>query len=278
MSQFEYLRNISIGQYMPLSSGIHRLDPRVKLLVFSFLVLAISLTNQVAGLLFGLALAGVLMAASRTPLTYALRGWLSALPFLLILAALQIFIVRPAAQGFPLIEIIGVHIYLAGLLAAARLLLRFTVLMAILTVASISLSSLETIHAMHLLLKPLRWIGLNPTPAVMVVQIMLRFIPFLALSAEKIAKSQASRGANWDGKKGGLIARAKRILPLIVPLFINSLRQAETLADAMLARGFDGKRQRTSMQEYKIGLLDVLFMLGALTSALVVLFPGWINV
>jgi len=277
MSQFEYLRSMSIGQYLPLDSPVHRLDARAKLLVYTTLIIAVSLAHQAAGLLLALAIAGILMAASRTPSAYALRGWLSALPFLLALAALQLFIVTPADTAFPLLDLFGLRIFSAGIESAARLLLRFSVLIALLTVASATLSTLESTHALELLLKPLSWVGLNPTPLVMVVQIMLRFLPFLALSAEKIAKSQASRGANWDGRRDGLIARARRVLPLIIPLFINSLRQAETLADAMLARGFSEKRARTSLRELRFRLLDGLFLLAGLGSSLLVLFPDWIT-
>jgi energy-coupling factor transport system permease protein len=277
MSQFEYLRSMSIGQYLPLASPVHRLDPRAKLLAYVVLIIAVSLASQAAGLLFALVVVVILMAASRTPPGYALRGWMAALPFLLALAALQLIIVRPDAPMLPLIEVYGLRIYFAGIEAATTLLLRFSVLMALLTVASATLSTLETIHAMDLLLKPLRWIGLNPTPVVMVVQIMLRFLPFLALSAEKIAKSQASRGADWDGRRGGLVARAKRVLPLVIPLFINSLRQAETLADAMLARGFSEKRDRTSLREIHFRLADGAFLLAVLTCSLLVLFPSLIS-
>ena len=176
-----------------------------------------------------------------------------------------------------MLDLFGLRIFSAGIESAARLLLRFTVLMALLTVASATLSTLESIHALDLLLKPLRIAGINPNPLVMVVQIMLSFLPFLALSAEKIAKSQASRGANWDGRRGGLVARARRVLPLIIPLFINSLRQAETLADAMLARGFSEKRTRTSLRELRFRLADGLFLLAGLGGSLLVLFPDWIN-
>ena len=163
---------------------------------------------------------------------------------------------------------------MVGVWAAIRLLLRFSVLMALLTVSSATLSTLEIIDSMHMLLKQLRWMGINPSLPAMAVQIMLRFIPFLALSAEKIAKSQASRGAQWDGKQGGLLARARRVLPLIIPLFTNSLRQAETLADAMLARGFGARRQRTSLREYTLHGTDIAFFCSALACALLIILPA----
>lgn len=272
MSEFEYLRHISIGQYLPLASFIHRIDPRAKLLAYAVLIIALSLSGSLFGLLLGLALTFALLVSSHTPLSYALRGWLTALPFLLILAVLQVFLIRLQTQSVALFTIFGIRIHAEGLQAALRLLLRFTALYGLLTVATATLTTLETIHALEMLLKPLRVLGINPAPLAMMVQIMLRFIPFLALSAEKIAKSQASRGAQWDGRKGGLVARARRVLPLIIPLFIISLRQAETLTDAMLARGFDSRLTRTSMHAYVFGLTDVVFLLLTLVSALMMLF------
>jgi len=277
MSQFEYLRSVSIGLYLPLASPLHRLDPRAKLLAYVMLIVAVSVTQELTGLLIGMIIAIVLLIASRTPPGYVMRAWLSALPFLLLLAVLQLFMVRPQAPTSPWLNVIGLQVYGDGIYSAVKLLLRFTILIMLLTVASATLSTLETMYAIDLLLKPLHWIGLNPTPLVMVVQIMLRFLPFLALSAEKIAKSQASRGAEWDSRKGGLVARVRRVLPLIIPLFINSLQQAEMLADAMLARGFSKERPRTSLREYHFQMMDGAFLLAATACSLIVAFPGWIG-
>ena len=105
----------------------------------------------------------------------------------------------------------------------------------------------------------------------MTLQITMRFIPFLALNAEKIAKAQASRGAEWGVKRGNLIKRVGQFFPLIIPLFNNSLRQAETLADAMLARGFAGNTKRTSMIEYRITFEDWIFLLMMIIISMIIL-------
>jgi energy-coupling factor transport system permease protein len=145
-------------------------------------------------------------------------------------------------------------------------------LVAFLTVSSVTLSTLEIIHGLELLLKPLKLLGLQIGSAIMAVQITLMFIPFLAINAEKIAKAQASRGAEWGNRKGNLFKRIRQIFPLLIPLFINSLKQAETLADAMLARGFTGNGLRTSMVEYQISIWDWMFLiLLATVSVLVIL-------
>lgn len=272
MSQFEYLRSTSIGQYLPLASPLHRMDPRAKLLAYPLLLLAVSLSTQVTGLLLALVIALLLMVISQTPLSYAWRGWLAALPFIIFLAGLQVFIIRPAEGSLEVFSLFGLSIYSTGIWASARLVLRFTVLFLLLTVSTATLSTLETIHGLDTLLKPLNAVKISTTHISMIVQVMMRFIPFLALNAEKIAKSQAARGAEWDTRKGGLVARARRVLPLIIPLFIISLRQAETLTDAMLARGFDSRRQRTSLQSFSFQVRDGILVFLAILSAWMILF------
>ena len=261
MSDFEYLQKVTVGQYLPLGSWVHQRDPRVKLVGYAVLIIALTLTAHLNGLLIGIAAAFLLLILSKTPMRYALRGLFTPLPFLLILAVLQLFITPHSILPTPLIKILGAGIYPEGILAGIRLLVRFCILVILLTVSSATLSTLEIIHGLELLFKPLKIIGLRTGTAAMAVQITLRFIPFLAINAEKIAKAQASRGADWGVRKGNLFKRVRQIFPLLIPLFNNSLKQAETLADAMLARGYAGHAKRTSMVEYQISIRDWVFLL-----------------
>jgi energy-coupling factor transport system permease protein len=272
MSDFEYLQNITVGQYLQLRSWVHRRDPQAKLVGYAFLIIALTLTKHLNGLLIGIVSVSLLLILSKIPLRYALRGLLTPLPFLLILAVLQLFITPHGFSSVSLIKIIGFEIYPEGILAGLRLLVRFCILVPLLTVSSATLSTLEMIHGLELLLKPLGTFGLRTGSAAMTVQITMRFIPFLAINAEKIAKAQASRGAEWGVRKGNVLKRVRQIFPLLIPLFSNSLRQAETLADAMLARGFVGSERRTSMVEYKMSILDWVFLLFlVLASGLIIL-------
>jgi len=271
MSNFEYLQNVSIGQYFPLGSWLHKRDPRVKLVGFSLMILALTLSTQIKGLLIGAGFILLLMVLSKTPWHYVLNGLLTPLPFLLILAMIQVFITPHPSESMPLVKIFGFGIHSVGIMAGIRLLVRFCILVILLTISSATLSTLEMIHGIELLLKPLRIFGFRTDNLAMVLQITLRFIPFLALNAEKIAKAQASRGAEWGVKRGNLLKRVSQFFPLIIPLFNNSLRQAETLADAMLARGFAGNSKRTSMIEYRITVEDWIFLLMMILFSLVIL-------
>ncbi len=272
MSQFEYLRRVSIGQYLPLDSRIHRLDPRAKIIGFSFLIFAISISNNFYNLALALLVSVILIAASRIPLSFAVRGLLPPLPFLLLIALLQLVITPHAETSASVFGVWRITIYSEGILAALRLLLRFASLLLILTTFTSSLSTIEMINGLDLLLKPLQQIGVPTENTVLLVQLTLRFIPFLALNAEKIAKSQASRGAKWDTPNGNLINRVQQIVPLVIPLFTTSLQQAENLSTAMLARGFAGSTTRTSMHTYRFTLRDGIFLLSLLITSAGILF------
>jgi energy-coupling factor transport system permease protein len=272
MSQFEYLNRISLGQYLPTGSIIHRIDPRSKILGYTILILALTLTKQITGLLAAIILIILLLLSSKAPITFALRGLLPPLPFITLLAILQLFI-TPHPSGDRLLFSYGIlSISATSLRFAILLLIRFTGLILLLTLASVTLSTLEMIYGLDLLLKPLNKIGIRTISIAMVVQIMLRFIPYLAINAEKIAKSQASRGADWDSSKWGIIRRARQFLPLIIPLFSVSLQQADILANAMLARGYGSNINRTGLQEYRFTWKDLLFLILSVCAAWFILF------
>ncbi|HUV16166.1 MAG TPA: energy-coupling factor transporter transmembrane component T [Pelolinea sp.] len=273
MSDFEYLRRITIGQYLPLGSTIHQIDPRSKLAGFSLIILALTLTSSLLGLVSGLGIVFLLVILSKIPFAYVFRGLLTPLPFLLILAILQIFTQPHSVDSLPILDFQGIMVFPEGIRAGIMLLMKFTSLVFILTVVSATISTLEMIHGLDLLLKPARRIGIKTEAAAMTLQITLRFIPFLAISAERIAKSQVSRGANWGSRKANLITKVRQIIPLLIPLFNGSLKQAESLADAMLARGYAGGELRTGMVEYQFGKNDLIFLLACGIMTLVIWIP-----
>ena len=268
MSQFEYLRSITIGQYLPLGSPIHRLDARTKILGLSLLIIAISLSTSLTALMMALFVSVLLIALSRIPISYVIRGLLPPLPFLVLIALLQLIITPPVDSPTIIFEFWKVSISMDGVTSAIRLLARFTSLLLVITAFSSTVSTIELIDGLDLLLSPLQRIGLKTQNAALLIQITLRFVPFLALNAEHIAKSQTARGANWDAPERNLISRVKQIVPLIIPLFTTSLRQAENLSTAMLARGLGSSNARTSMHTYSFDFKDGMFLLlSALTSA-----------
>ncbi len=272
MSQFEFLRSVNIGQYLPIASPLHRLDGRVRLILFTFLILTITLVPTPLGLSASLLLVLIGLVTGHIPLKYALRGLVPPLPFLLILAVLQVFF-NSSADLPPVWWSIGpVNITPGDFAAAGMLLLRFTSLILALSLTTASLSTSEMTNSLGSLLSPLTRLGLPAHDLVLVIQVTLRFIPQLAQSAERIAKAQAARGVDWGGPAGNLIQRTRRILPLIIPLFLTSLRRAETLALAMDARAYGDSLRRTALVEMHFHRLDAVAMLLGVAACVAVFF------
>jgi energy-coupling factor transport system permease protein len=274
MHNFEFLRMVNIGQYLPLNSLLHRLDARARIILYLVILMAATFTAQPAGLFLALLIVLVLLRIGRIPLNFALRGLLPPLPFLLILAVLQVFVSIRPPSALPLFEFGMLKIYASGLVSAGMLLLRFCVLILTLSLSSFTLSTSEMIHGLESLLSPFSRLGLPTHDLVMVLQVTIRFIPFLAMAAERIAKAQASRGAEWGVRKGNIFHRVRQVIPLIVPLFLTSLRRAETMALAMDARAYGSTPQRTSMYTMQFQFKDAAAIIFGAVSAAAILILG----
>ncbi len=274
MHNFEFLRMVNIGQYLPLDSFLHRLDARARIVVYLMILMAATFTARPLGLFFALLVVLILLRVGRIPFSFAFRGLLPPLPFLLILALLQVFVSIRPPDVRPLMEFGVLKIYASGLLSAGMLLLRFCVLILALSLSSFTLSTSEMIHGLQSLLAPFARLGLPVHDLVMVFQITIRFIPFLAMAAERIAKAQASRGAEWGVRKGNFFQRVRQVIPLIVPLFLTSLRRAEIMALAMDARGYGSTGRRTSMYTMQFTWKDGIAVAAGAVTAIVILWLG----
>ena len=272
MADFEYLRSIGIGYYYPGNSLFHRRDARIKILFFSILILAASVTTSLSGLILGLLLICLGFGLARVSLVPSLRTTRSVIPFLLLLIILQIVFFKPGENSTLLWQWKFIAIYTDTLFSAVILLIRFLTLILMLGLMTSVLSTLELNHGLELLMRPFEKIGIRTEGLVMVIQIMLRFLPLLALRMEEIAKSQAARGAGWDEAKGGIFKRIRLVFPLIIPLFLNTLQRSERVADAMLCRGYGMNVKRTHYYEYHINYRDILFFAAGLGIAAMVLF------
>jgi energy-coupling factor transport system permease protein len=274
MNDFDFMRNLPFGQYLSLDTPLERLDCRARIISFVMILSVLTITRNLSGLIFGLVVITLSLLIMRFPLRFALRGLLSPLPFLLILAILQVFFNPHPEEGARLFQIMNNVISVSDLLTGLILLLRFMALILGLTIASQSLSTSEIIHGLESLLSPLKWIRFPVHDLVVIIQVSLRFIPLLAQVAERIAKAQASRGAAWQKGTGGIFSRVKLIIPLILPLFLTSLRRAENMALAMDARGYGTQRQRSSIIKYRFEWKDFLAcLISAGLSAGILFFP-----
>lgn len=267
MSEFEYLRSLPIGQYVPGDSIVHRLDARARILVFTLLAAATLFTPRPLGLLLGVAAVLVGLGLARLPLGYSLRSLLAPLPFLLILAALQVFFNAVPDSEPVLVRIGPLTVTPADLQAGGIMLLRFAMLVMLISFATQVISTSEMARGLESLLSPLERLRLPVHDALMALVVAVRFLPFLAQSAERIAKAQASRGAEWAQGGGGLLGKVRALLPLLVPVFITSLRRAETMALAMDARGYASRTRPTSLMEFHFRWRDGLVVAAVLILA-----------
>lgn len=246
-NEFEFMRGLPFGPYLAVDSPLHRLDPRTRILLVVLFIAALILARNPLGLAVGLAAAVLVWWLARIPFGPLWKGWRAALPFLLFLAALQVLL-RTGESGEQVLLSYGwLSITTTDLWYGAALLLRFSGLMAVLGLAASYLSESELTRGLEALLSPLRVLRVPTHDFVMVIQVTLRYFPLLSQAAERIAKAQASRGADWQPAGWNLIRRARQIIPMIVPLFISSLRRAENMALAMDARGYGILPTRTSM-------------------------------
>ena len=255
---FEFQRFVTIGQYLPQPSPIHRLDPRIRLVTGSLFLAALTATTRLPGLLFGLVILFGLLHVARVPLSYAIRGLLPSLPFILLLALIQVFFSPASTEVAPWWQAGPLTVSPEGLRSALMLLMRFPALVLALTLITATTSTSELVTGLESLLRPLQKLGFPTQDFVLMIRVALNFLPLLAREMERIAKAQASRGADWGRRNGGLIHRTRQILPLIVPLFLVTLRRAENLALAMEARGYHSHRPRSSMHILRIRPVDIL--------------------
>ncbi|WP_066319111.1 energy-coupling factor transporter transmembrane protein EcfT [Bacillus sp. FJAT-29814] len=273
-SEFEISRNITIGQYVPTGSFIHRLDPRIKLLSFVVLVLAIALNTSYLGNAVGLVLSLFLFWASKIPISYGLSGVKPAIPFIIILALLQLLFQGQLFSGgtvyvdYGFILITSESIRLVIVSAV-----RFIEIIFLSSVLTLSTSTTEMTHSIQSLLSPLKKIKFPVHEISLITTISIRFVPTFAIEMEKMMKAQASRGADFGtGGWWRIIQRTKEMFPIIIPLFNIALSRAEDLILAMESRCYTPGGDRTSYSVYKAAAKDYLILVVGLLFAVLLLF------
>lgn len=272
-SRFEFLGSTAIGQYIPRDSFFHARDPRARLLVFIALFIGVVFSSGFIKLGIGFVCVLLIFMIANVPLKPAWRGIKRALPFLLILAVLQILLGSRTASDVIIWNPFGFEVSQRAATNAVMLVSRFTVLILLLNGFVMTVSTAQLTAAQFYLLKPLEKIGFPVNDLTMVVQITMRYLPLIALAAEKIAKAQAARGGDWEQRGFNPIRQAKRVLPLIVPLIVNSLKQAETMALAMESRGFNAADKRSSYYVLEFTWIDAGLLLATIIISVLIVFP-----
>ncbi len=249
MKGIEFFRNVSIGQYWPGSSYVHRLTPATKYLwLVALMVAGIAATSYTAALL-PLAVALAIGATAKIRPGFLLRGIKPLIPLLALTALLQALFSWPGDSSAVLVAL-GPFAFTAR--EARLVLMTFARTLSLMTVVGLFTSVTsegETVHGIEDVLAPFAKLGLHPQRLALAVGIALRFVPIIAGELESIAKAQASRGADFGSGRGGPIAKARAYLPLFVPVTVRALERAELLAEAMEARGYT-EEGRTRLVSY----------------------------
>jgi energy-coupling factor transport system permease protein len=264
----EFSRNVTFGQYLNLGSPIHRLDPRVKIVGVGLLMVAILSARTFTGLAVALAGAVLIQLLSRIPLGYTLRGMR-----LVVLATSFIFVFQVLFYTQPVTvwwRWGALSISLEGLLQALLVLGRVLLIYHLISTLLFATSLVDLTDGVETMVSPLKRVGVPVHELVLTFMIALKFVPLLVAELERMVKAMAARGVSLD--RGGLIARARVLGGLLVPLFVNALARAEVLTAAMNARCYRGGQGRTKRRVLRMAPRDgfVLLAVALLAAAIFV--------
>lgn len=237
------LKDITLGQYFPGTSLIHRFDPRAKILFTVLFIATIFLCKNVVS--YGLTLVAllVLIAISRVRPKVFLKGMKPIIFIVICTALLNLFYTSGTVLwSFGILKITEEGLWKAGFMV-----LRILMLIACTLLLTYTTSPIALTDGLERLLRPLKKVNFPVHELSMMMSIALRFIPTLIQETDKIISAQKARGADFDS--GGLVQKAKALIPILIPLFISSFRRAEELAIAMECRCYHGDEGRTSLRQ-----------------------------
>ena len=250
------LKDITLGQYFPGNSPVHRLDPRTKIVAVVLYIVALFLCKSFVSYGIMLALLAISIKISKVPLKSIVNG-LRPILFLACFTAILNLFYTPGDTV--LVKVWVLTITLEGVLNAFFMVVRIMMLIAGTFLLTYTTSPILLTDGLESLLNPLKKIGLPIHELAMMMSIALRFIPTLIEETDKIMSAQRARGADFES--GSLIQRAKALIPLLVPLFISSFRRADELAVAMECRCYRGGQGRTRLRQLKYGSSDAVTLL-----------------
>ena len=245
------IQNITLGQYIPGSSVLHRMDPRTKILWTMMLMVAVFMIQSLPEYIMMGSLTVILLMVSSVPVKFALKGIKPLALILLITALLNIFFVG----GTPLVTLGPVTVTYEGIISAIKLFFRLIMLVLTASLMTLTTTPMAMTDGIEKLLKPTEKIGVPAHEIAMMMSIALRFIPTLMEETERIMKAQASRGADFD--TGSIFSRVKSFIPVLVPLFVSAFKRADELAEAMESRCYRGGNGRTRLKSIRYTSVDL---------------------
>lgn len=246
------LKDITIGQYLPGDSFLHKLDPRTKIMAVVVYMISLFVVNNFWGLGAMLILSLAVVLISRIPLRFFFRGIKAIVFIVLLTVTLQMFM----TPGEPLVELGFLKITKEGVHQAIFMGTRLVLLVSVTSILTLTTTPIALTDGIENLLKPFQKFGVPAHELAMMMTIALRFIPTLVEETDKIMKAQSARGADFES--GNLLERAKAMIPLLVPLFLNAIKRADELALAMEARCYHGGDGRTRLKALQYSGRDAI--------------------
>lgn len=246
------LKDITIGQYFPGDTIIHKLDPRIKILIIALFIGSLFFIKSFYPYIFILIFIVTALTLSKVPIKFVLKG-LKPLSFIILIT---FFINVFLTKGEVLYSLGPLTVTKEGLYQATFMALRLIFLITGTSLLTLTTSPIALTDGIEKLLSPFSRIGIPAHELAMMMTIALRFIPTLLEETDKIMKAQMARGADFES--GNILERAKSLVPLLVPLFVNAFRRADELATAMEARCYRGGENRTRLNELKLDRTDII--------------------
>ena len=248
------LKDITLGQYFPGNSILHRLDPRTKILLTAMYIVALFLAKQLVGYGIMMVVLASAIAVSKVKLKTIFRGLKPIMIIIIITAFLNLF----WTPGQTIWKWGFLNLTVEGIWSAIFMVLRISMLILCTFLLTYTTSPILLTDGLENLMGPLKKIHVPVHELSMMMSIALRFIPTLIEETDKIMSAQKARGADFD--TGGLMDKAKALIPLLVPLFISAFRRADELAVAMECRCYHGGEGRTRLRQLKYRRADVAFL------------------
>ena len=248
------IRDITLGQYYDADSVIHRLDPRVKLLFSVLYIVSLYVGRGILCFALAIVFLAVIIALSKVPVKFILKGLRSIVILIVLSAFLNLFL----TQGEVLVRFWIFKITKEGIRIASLMVIRIVLLIMGTSVLTLTTTPNDLTDGLERAFGFLKIFHVPVHEVAMMMSIALRFIPILIDEVNKIMKAQQARGADFEN--GGLIKKAKAMIPLLIPLFVSAFRRASDLAQAMEARCYHGGEGRTRMKPLRYRAADHLFL------------------
>ena len=245
------MNNIALGQYIPLDSKIHKIDPRIKIIIMMVLMVTVFLVPNFYGYGLMFIILSFIILLSKLTFSFIIKSMKPVLFMMIVLFILNIFLIQ---TGNLLIEFFFIKIYDDALFQTLFIVFRLMLMIMVTTLLTATTAPLDLTLGIEDLLKPLKKFKVPAHEIAMMISIALRFIPTLIEDTQRIMNAQASRGV--DLQEGKLKEKISGIISMIVPLFISSYHRAEDLADAMEARGYFPGKQRTRYKQLQVHFSD----------------------